>query len=108
MGIDRRARAAVRLFPAAALVDTRRAQGPDALWPAYRRGAHDDDLLLYRDQPDDGDGAGARRRHSAAALFLWRLVDADDHDRSEEHTSEIQSLMRISYAVFCLKKKNKT
>src|SRR3546814_1374233 len=27
-------------------------------------------------------------------------------DRSEEHTSELQSLMRISYAVFCLKKKN--
>src|SRR3546814_4756794 len=36
---------------------------------------------------------------------------ADTHsvasaDRSEEHTSELQSLMRISYAVFCLKKKN--
>src|SRR3546814_1817787 len=29
-------------------------------------------------------------------------------DRSEEHTSELQSLMRISYAVFCLKKKNET
>src|SRR3546814_5794430 len=29
-------------------------------------------------------------------------------DRSEEHTSELQSLMRISYAVFCLKKKNTT
>src|SRR3546814_6521623 len=29
----------------------------------------------------------------------------DDHQRSEEHTSELQSLMRISYAVFCLKKK---
>src|SRR3546814_1394456 len=29
------------------------------------------------------------------------------YDRSEEHTSELQSLMRISYAVFCLKKKNK-
>src|SRR3546814_6337420 len=29
------------------------------------------------------------------------------HHRSEEHTSELQSLMRISYAVFCLKKKNK-
>src|SRR3546814_2463380 len=29
-------------------------------------------------------------------------------DRSEEHTSELQSLMRISYAVFCLKKKMKT
>src|SRR3546814_3680948 len=31
---------------------------------------------------------------------------ADPHIRSEEHTSELQSLMRISYAVFCLKKKN--
>src|SRR3546814_5922584 len=30
------------------------------------------------------------------------------HQRSEEHTSELQSLMRISYAVFCLKKKKKT
>src|SRR3546814_7520415 len=30
------------------------------------------------------------------------------HCRSEEHTSELQSLMRISYAVFCLKNKNKT
>src|SRR3546814_7130027 len=32
-------------------------------------------------------------------------MDADS-SRSEEHTSELQSLMRISYAVFCLKKKN--
>src|SRR3546814_2698416 len=32
----------------------------------------------------------------------------DALDRSEEHTSELQSLMRISYAVFCLKKKKKT
>src|SRR3546814_2431168 len=31
----------------------------------------------------------------------------DFHERSEEHTSELQSLMRISYAVFCLKKKKK-
>src|SRR3546814_4697570 len=34
--------------------------------------------------------------------------DDDETDRSEEHTSELQSLMRISYAVFCLKKKNNT
>src|SRR3546814_7975798 len=34
-----------------------------------------------------------------------RIAVADDIDRSEEHTSELQSLMRISYAVFCLKKK---
>src|SRR3546814_6063054 len=33
--------------------------------------------------------------------------DGSDFDRSEEHTSELQSLMRISYAVFCLKKKKK-
>src|SRR3546814_9104316 len=32
----------------------------------------------------------------------------DDMKRSEEHTTELQSLMRISYAVFCLKKKKKT
>src|SRR3546814_1771591 len=32
-------------------------------------------------------------------------VDPDIFSRSEEHTSELQSLMRISYAVFCLKKK---
>src|SRR3546814_4485566 len=30
---------------------------------------------------------------------------SETHERSEEHTSELQSLMRISYAVFCLKKK---
>src|SRR3546814_8009252 len=34
--------------------------------------------------------------------------DGNELDRSEEHTSELQSLMRISYAVFCLKKKKKT
>src|SRR3546814_4558835 len=34
-------------------------------------------------------------------MILWR------QDRSEEHTSELQSLMRISYAVFCLNNKNK-
>src|SRR3546814_8177761 len=36
------------------------------------------------------------------------LRAARENGRSEEHTSELQSLMRISYAVFCLKKKNKT
>src|SRR3546814_921731 len=39
----------------------------------------------------------------AACLFTRLLLI---HPRSEEHTSELQSLMRISYAVFCLKKKN--
>src|SRR3546814_11736805 len=35
-------------------------------------------------------------------------VPVEDRQRSEEHTSELQSLMRISYAVFCLKKKKTT
>src|SRR3546814_5388949 len=40
------------------------------------------------------------------AKFMLSLLTLDDAEhRSEEHTSELQSLMRISYAVFCLKKK---
>src|SRR3546814_4672153 len=39
--------------------------------------------------------------------LLGRLTNGAHEIRSEEHTSELQSLMRISYAVFCLKKKNK-
>src|SRR3546814_4525649 len=42
------------------------------------------------------------RRIRVATALAW--IDA----RSEEHTSELQSLMRISYAIFCLKKKNHT
>src|SRR3546814_3757206 len=45
-----------------------------------------------------------------AEVDLQRLGQRgpDGHARSEEHTSELQSLMRISYAVFCLKKKKRT
>src|SRR3546814_10321507 len=42
------------------------------------------------------------------ALFLAVGNTEENKRRSEEHTSELQSLMRISYAVFCLKKKNNT
>src|SRR3546814_10314176 len=38
-------------------------------------------------------------------VVIARTIHRDRRDRSEEHTSELQSLMRISYAVFCLKKK---
>src|SRR3546814_7198629 len=50
------------------------------------------------------DRAGRRRRR---AQRLRAQAAYDVHKRSEEHTSELQSLMRISYAVFCLKKKKK-
>src|SRR3546814_7799226 len=46
-------------------------------------------------------GAGARLRH------LFRPNSRQLGRRSEEHTSELQSLMRISYAVFCLNKKQR-
>src|SRR3546814_1395894 len=59
------------------------------------------DMPALRDEADPGAGAFVRahRGHVVA-------VDVDIA-RSEEHTSELQSLMRISYAVFCLKKKKK-
>src|SRR3546814_5512412 len=40
-------------------------------------------------------------------FILWNTARIAEY-RSEEHTSELQSLMRISYAVFCLKKKKNT
>src|SRR3546814_8035200 len=42
---------------------------------------------------------------ASAVTAVWAIREAN---RSEEHTSELQSLMRISYAVFCLKKKTST
>src|SRR3546814_6767952 len=50
-------------------------------------------------------GSDLVRRLGALDLGALRAVDGE---RSEEHTSELQSLMRISYAVFCLKKKRIT
>src|SRR3546814_3409751 len=49
---------------------------------------------------------GGAMRSLAAAQVVDSLHP--DYKRSEEHTSELQSLMRISYAVFCLKKKKNT
>src|SRR3546814_1512157 len=44
----------------------------------------------------------------AYTIPLRSLIASKVEGRSEEHTSELQSLMRLSYAVFCLKKKTKT
>src|SRR3546814_1088522 len=56
-------------------------------------------------RPTLGDRAGLVERHRGDTAHLLEVLTALDEDRSEEHTSELQSLMRISYAVFCLKKK---
>src|SRR3546814_4031356 len=50
---------------------------------------------------------GVASSRACAGLNLREAVSLKMLPRSEEHTSELQSLMRISYAVFCLKKKNK-
>src|SRR3546814_10371435 len=76
-----------------------------------RRGAGDLEHELAADRlgelvggaHDDQEGAGAA--DDAILVVVVEIVDRGE--RSEEHTSELQSLMRISYAVFCLKKKKK-
>src|SRR3546814_3998857 len=56
-----------------------------------------------------GDNTGVRTGRLRRRPLRRRTRAADaNSNRSEEHTSELQSLMRISYAVFCLKKKIKT
>src|SRR3546814_13017471 len=60
-----------------------------------RRSARGHDLVREEHAGRDRDHGNGRGRHAAQRA------------RSEEHTSELQSLMRISYAVFCLKKKKK-
>src|SRR3546814_5037273 len=65
---------------------------------------------------DDGQGRQIGNAHAQAAAdagdLQGQMVSGGrrhpPHGRSEEHTSELQSLMRISYAVFCLKKKKET
>src|SRR3546814_7613574 len=68
------------------------AGGVLALDHAHQRGAQLGDRVVEQH---------GFHRHVEACLHR-----AADGARSEEHTSELQSLMRISYAVFCLKKKN--
>src|SRR3546814_2683863 len=63
-----------------------------------RRLAHD-----HEDQRSDAHRSTVSTKRNRPAAFAARIVS-----RSEEHTSELQSLMRISYAVFCLKKKKQT
>src|SRR3546814_622077 len=60
-------------------------------------------LAAGDDSFTDDDGTPHEAAIDAVAAAGW--VNGVDADRSEEHTSELQSLMRISYAVFCLQKK---
>src|SRR3546814_1268212 len=57
-------------------------------------------------QASEPSSSSTRRRAKRAAQAATSDESRPPDSRSEEHTSELQSLMRISYAVFCLKKKN--
>src|SRR3546814_7049924 len=64
-------------------------------------------------QPDFGLNSIAKEQDcrssvTSRACRMWAWTGRIRSQRSEEHTSELQSLMRISYAVFCLKNKTKT
>src|SRR3546814_7803060 len=80
---------------------------PDSIRPGIRipvscRGREADSRKLPGDVPD------RRRQVHRDRSFARRTSEIRrGAQRSEEHTSELQSLMRISYAVFCLKKKTK-
>src|SRR3546814_2041247 len=63
-------------------------------------GGHRDRLFAGRFHVEAGLALPLRAEHAL-------VIRARQRHRSEEHTSELQSLMRISYAVFCLKKKKK-
>src|SRR3546814_2078195 len=75
-------------------------------------------LFRSRRRGNNGSGRGCRRAarrqafraasHASADRRPLRRLPTYPTGRSEEHTSELQSLMRISYAVFCLKKKKKS
>src|SRR3546814_5572942 len=72
----------------------------DVLLETNSRGLREDESVGYEKTP------GTTRVLMLGDSFtLGYTVDEPDTLRSEEHTSELQSLMRISYAVFCLKKK---
>src|SRR3546814_8191693 len=89
------------LFPYTTLVRASRADDPPRRNDGRTRlGRKLHDRGAAEQPLDRGDRQDARARRCAAARHAVQ--------RSEEHTSELQSLMRISYAVFCLKKNNLT
>src|SRR3546814_6006131 len=74
-----------------------------------QRGEHGRSLMQPRDGARLSPARPSPRASTRPASARSRpTATAAGHPRSEEHTSELQSLMRISYAVFCLKKNNTT
>src|SRR3546814_6838893 len=85
------------------LVQFSRMAEPSLAEPVWLRAACHGICRRYMDRATGGGNRFTHARHAAAGVCGIVL-----QDRSEEHTSELQSLMRISYAVFCLKKQKNT
>src|SRR3546814_3316661 len=85
-------------------------QDDDRIGPAVRRGGPARDRTRIEDEadgPEDREpGRGEQQKGRPQAAATAAPGRHPQAARSEAHTSELQSLMRISYAVFCLKKKN--
>src|SRR3546814_1012485 len=86
---------------------------PEAVVPPLQPQPTQYELMAHSGQEDVGDSAGSDPWPFGPPATPLRegngfgAFSADGHERSEEHTSELQSLMRISYAVFCLKNTTK-
>src|SRR3546814_8788670 len=63
---------------------------------------------VWKDGAKASNGSAPQQRQPILQILQRANQSCSRETRSEEHTSELQSLMRISYAVFCLKKKKKT
>src|SRR3546814_5203262 len=87
-------------------IEQGRGAGIDWLGRTIEAAMHvDTDVALCRDIGDRRVDRGARAHDLVGGLGAEVDAQHGEVGRSEEHTSELQSLMRISYAVFCLKKK---
>src|SRR3546814_10376112 len=64
--------------------------------------------LVFKPTPNTSIYASYAPSATPPNSLIGEGSESNGHTRSEEHTSELQSLMRISYAVFCLKKKKAT
>src|SRR3546814_1451936 len=110
MAIDRDAAVHARLYLRAIAEANRGHDGrrTETIGKSTPRRFNDPDDVVHR--PDrkveltiEVERGGEQRRHNGHCV----VAHCDYADRSEEHTSEIESLMRISYDVFCLQKQHK-
>src|SRR3546814_9893331 len=91
-----------KLYPRADAIVMQTRDSLECLPPSARARAH------VIPNPVSAPATAAPGDRPTVIAGVGRLIPQKGFDRSEAHTSELQSLLRISYAVFCLKKKKNT